>query len=123
MRLKLIPSLVLCTILSIAAAQSPGTGAKRLGLDESFEFVSYSKVAVSPDGKNVVIATERPDWKAQRYRDDLCREASFGESPPDLSGRCMLARSRSHTSGPAAREFGSAAVGSSCLLNGEAPIP
>lgn len=71
-RPKLISSLVLCTILSIAAAaQSPGTGAKRLGLDEFFEFVSYSKVAVSPDGKSVVIATERPDWKAQRYRDDL----------------------------------------------------
>jgi dipeptidyl aminopeptidase/acylaminoacyl peptidase len=42
-----------------------------LTLDEYFEFVDYSRVAMSPDGHNVVIATERADWKEQRYRADL----------------------------------------------------
>ncbi len=63
---------LLCAALCVAAvAQTPGPPAGKLGLDQFFEFTSYSKVAVSPDGRNVVLATERPDWKAQRYRQDL----------------------------------------------------
>jgi dipeptidyl aminopeptidase/acylaminoacyl peptidase len=43
----------------------------RLTLDEFFNAVDFSRVALSPDGHNVVVATSRADWNAQRYREDL----------------------------------------------------
>src|SRR5579862_4394968 len=52
---------------SLASAQSK----PKLTLDEFFNSVSYSTVAVSPDGNSVVIATERPDWDQQIFRNDL----------------------------------------------------
>src|SRR5579862_696348 len=52
---------------SLASAQSK----TKLTLDEFFNSVSYSTVAVSPDGNSVVIATERPDWDQQIFRNDL----------------------------------------------------
>ena len=45
--------------------------ASPIGLDEYFEFTDYSRLALSPDGKSVVIATDRADWKQQRFREDL----------------------------------------------------
>ena len=52
-----------------ATATIPPT--PRITLDEFFNFVRYSDVKLSPDGNSVVIATERPDWKLERYRQDL----------------------------------------------------
>ncbi len=40
-------------------------------LDEFFNSVDFTAVRISPDGGAVVIATERADWDANRYRDDL----------------------------------------------------
>ena len=40
-------------------------------LDEFFNAVDFSGVALSPDGHMVAIATTRADWNAQRFRDDL----------------------------------------------------
>lgn len=53
--------------------QTPSANSKpdTLSIDEYFELVDYSKIAISPDGRSVVIATERPDWKQDRYREDL----------------------------------------------------
>lgn len=42
-----------------------------LTLDAFFNSVSFSAVAVSPNGQAVVIETERADWKANRFREDL----------------------------------------------------
>lgn len=42
-----------------------------LGLDTFFNSVPFTTVALSPDGENVVIGTERADWKRNRFRDDL----------------------------------------------------
>lgn len=39
--------------------------------DAFFNAVSFSKVAVSPDGQEVVLQTERADWEANRFREDL----------------------------------------------------
>jgi len=43
----------------------------KLTLDEFFNSVSYSSVALSPDGTSVVIGTERADWDQQIFRSDL----------------------------------------------------
>ena len=46
-------------------------GKPKLTLDEFFNSVSYSSVALSPDGNSVVIGTERADWDQQIFRNDL----------------------------------------------------
>lgn len=43
----------------------------RITLDEFFNFVRYSNIKLSPDGNSVVIATVRPDWTRERFRQDL----------------------------------------------------
>ena len=43
----------------------------KLTLDEFFNSVSYSTVAISPDGSAVVIGTERADWDQKIFRTDL----------------------------------------------------
>ena len=62
-----------CFLLFTAATASlSASSAKpRLTLDEFFNAVDFSRVALSPDGRNVVIATSRADWNAQRFREDL----------------------------------------------------
>jgi dipeptidyl aminopeptidase/acylaminoacyl peptidase len=46
-------------------------GKPKLTLDEFFNSVSYSTVAISPDGNSVVIGTERADWDQKIFRSDL----------------------------------------------------
>jgi len=43
----------------------------KLTLDEFFNSVSYSNVALSPDGSSVVIETESADWDQKIFRKDL----------------------------------------------------
>jgi dipeptidyl aminopeptidase/acylaminoacyl peptidase len=40
-------------------------------LDEFFNSVSYDAVQISPTGNEVVLVTDRADWKANRFRTDL----------------------------------------------------
>jgi len=50
----------------------PASGSKpRVTLDEFFNAMDFSKVALSPDGHMVAIATQRADWDAERFREDL----------------------------------------------------
>ncbi|HKF53374.1 MAG TPA: prolyl oligopeptidase family serine peptidase [Candidatus Acidoferrales bacterium] len=42
-----------------------------LTLDAFFNSVSFPAVAVSPNGQTVIVETERADWKANRFREDL----------------------------------------------------
>ncbi len=58
--------IVLAFVLSSFADGKP-----KLTLDEFFNSVSYSAVALSPDGNSVVIETERADWDQQIFRNDL----------------------------------------------------
>jgi dipeptidyl aminopeptidase/acylaminoacyl peptidase len=46
-------------------------GKPKLTLDEFFNSVTYTSVAISPDGNSVVIATERADWDQKIFRTDL----------------------------------------------------
>lgn len=67
-RLRLI--FILCIIFG-AAANCPAQKKASLTLDGFFDSVSFPNVAISPDGQRVVVETERPDWKANRFREDL----------------------------------------------------
>jgi dipeptidyl aminopeptidase/acylaminoacyl peptidase len=61
---------LLLTSASTLLAES-GSGKPRITLDEFFNAVEFSKVALSPDGHMVAIATVRADWDAERFRQDL----------------------------------------------------
>ena len=52
----------------------------RVTLEEFFNSVDFRSVKISPDGKAILIATRRPDWRRERNRDDiwLWREGSQG---------------------------------------------
>ena len=67
-----IPANTLWLILVLGSASLAfADGKPKLGLDEFFNSVSYSTVALSPDGNSVVIGTERADWDQQLFRTDL----------------------------------------------------
>jgi len=43
----------------------------KLTLDDFFNWVEFRDVKLSPDGKSVLIGTERADWEQEIYRDEL----------------------------------------------------
>jgi dipeptidyl aminopeptidase/acylaminoacyl peptidase len=65
-RIALAGFVLLAASLLAAEAKKP-----RLTLDEFFNAVDITKVSLSPDGHLVVIATDRADWKNERFRQDL----------------------------------------------------
>jgi len=58
-------------ITAAVAVRVGGAGKPRLTRDEFFSAVDFDRVEISPDGHMVVIATERADWDAERFRQDL----------------------------------------------------
>jgi dipeptidyl aminopeptidase/acylaminoacyl peptidase len=73
-----------CLAVLLAATSSAFADSKpKLTLDEFFNSVSYSSVAISPDGDSVVIGTERADWDQKIFRTDLWlyREDARAASP------------------------------------------
>jgi dipeptidyl aminopeptidase/acylaminoacyl peptidase len=61
---------LLLTLLA-GSAFSFAQNKPQLTLDEFFNSVSFSSIELSPDGKSVVIGTERADWDQQIFRNDL----------------------------------------------------
>ena len=59
-------ALLLCAATATAQTTKP-----LLTLDEFFNAVDIHSVRMSPDGHAVAIQTERADWDADRFRDDL----------------------------------------------------
>jgi dipeptidyl aminopeptidase/acylaminoacyl peptidase len=59
-------SLLFLVVLPSALGQKPP-----LTSDEFFNAVDFRSVQISPDGHAVIIETVRPDWAAQRFRNDL----------------------------------------------------
>jgi dipeptidyl aminopeptidase/acylaminoacyl peptidase len=72
-RINMTTGKLLClTFLAVSTASSCfADGKPKLTLDEFFNSVSYSSVAISPGGNSVVIAAERADWDRQIFRTDL----------------------------------------------------
>jgi dipeptidyl aminopeptidase/acylaminoacyl peptidase len=47
------------------------SGKPKLTLDEFFNYVEFDGVRVSPDGRSIVMVTDRADWEQSIYRTDL----------------------------------------------------
>jgi dipeptidyl aminopeptidase/acylaminoacyl peptidase len=58
----------------------------KLTLDEFFNSVSFDALEVSPDGKSVVIGTDRADWDQQIFRKDLWLWRADGRNDDGNSG-------------------------------------
>jgi dipeptidyl aminopeptidase/acylaminoacyl peptidase len=71
-------ALAVLACLPLAAQQGPKP---RVTLDEFFDSVSINAAKPSPDGTRVLIATERADWKAQRFRNDIWLWTEGGGAP------------------------------------------
>jgi dipeptidyl aminopeptidase/acylaminoacyl peptidase len=69
--MKLSKHLLWFTVVFIFASLAFAEDKPKLTLDEFFNAVSYSSVALSPDGTSVIIGTERADWDQQVFRNDL----------------------------------------------------
>src|SRR5437016_13884121 len=63
---SLVVLLLLLPVLSAHAADKP-----RLTLDEFFNFIGFTDVKISPDGRAMVIGTLRADWDQSIFRKDL----------------------------------------------------
>ena len=61
-----VASLLFLAVVPTALGQKPP-----LTLDEFFNAVDIRSVQLSPDGHAVVVETRRPDWTANRFRNDL----------------------------------------------------
>jgi dipeptidyl aminopeptidase/acylaminoacyl peptidase len=65
-------SITLLALAGLLPGQTTAAGPKPLlTLDQFFNSVSINSVQLSPDGKAVLIATERADWAANRFRSEL----------------------------------------------------
>ena len=71
LRTALTAALCLLRITAPPAAHAASSGKPPVALDEFFNAVDFSTVALSPDGHMVAIATGRADWKNERFRQDL----------------------------------------------------
>jgi dipeptidyl aminopeptidase/acylaminoacyl peptidase len=67
-------------LIFFSASQVLAQNKPKLTLDEGFNSVSYPSVTLSPDGKSVVIGTERADWEQQIFRNDLWLYHDDGKS-------------------------------------------
>jgi len=79
---RLLPiSLLLAFAVNFAhAAAKP-----KLTLDEFFNYVEFDAVKLSPDGRSIVMVTDRPDWDQSIYRTDLWLYRDDGRGGGNLS--------------------------------------
>src|SRR5437867_10445029 len=80
---SLVVLLLLLPVLSAHAADKP-----RLTLDEFFNFIGFTDVKHSPDGRAIVIGTLRAGWDQSIFRKDLWlyRDDASGNGPlPQLT--------------------------------------
>jgi dipeptidyl aminopeptidase/acylaminoacyl peptidase len=69
--MKISKHLLWLSVPLISASLASAQGKPKLTLDEFFNSVSYSSVAISPDGNSVAIGTEHADWDQKIFRSDL----------------------------------------------------
>jgi acylaminoacyl-peptidase len=62
---------VLTLLVFLVFPLSHAAAKPKITLDEFFNSVSFRSVKISPDGRSVVICTERADWNQKIFRTDL----------------------------------------------------
>ena len=87
-----LAALLTCVAFHVSEAQTK----PKLTLDEFFNSVGYNAIELSPDGKSVVIGTERADWDQQIFRHDLW----FWSERDDKSGSLIQLTQSGHDSEP-----------------------
>ncbi len=55
----------------LAFSFAHGADKPKLTLDEFFNYVGFNELKLSPDGRSLVIATDRADWNQNIFREDL----------------------------------------------------
>ena len=93
---------VLCISFAFAPSQAPAqqSSKPKLTLDEFFNSVSYDSVEISPDGKSVIIGTERADWDQSIFRKDLWlyRDGKDKDKDKDKDGSLIQLTQSGHDS-------------------------
>jgi dipeptidyl aminopeptidase/acylaminoacyl peptidase len=74
-------ALCACACISGQAAEKPAAQKPPLTLDDFFNSVFIKALDLSPDGKSLIINTEKPDWEKQIFRDDLWIYREGGATP------------------------------------------
>jgi dipeptidyl aminopeptidase/acylaminoacyl peptidase len=77
----LLVSVLVFLILSFAHASDK----PKLTLDEFFNYVEFDAVKLSPDGRSIVMVTDRADWEQSIYRTDLWLYRDDGSGGGTLS--------------------------------------
>ena len=62
---------VLVAVALLFGSMAAAADKTRLTLDDAFNSVGFTALAVSPDGASVLIGTQRADWDNNRFRKDL----------------------------------------------------
>ena len=79
-RMLLVSFLAVLTLGLAHASAKP-----KLTLDEFFNYVEFDAVKVSPDGRSIVMVTDRADWDQSFYRTDLWLYRDDGRGGGSLS--------------------------------------
>src|SRR4029077_4370538 len=78
-------SVISASVFTHSTLAHAQTAKPKLTIDEFFNSVSFPSVKVSPDGKSVVIETERADWEQQIFRKELWLYLIASESLTQLT--------------------------------------
>ena len=81
-----IPRLLLTScVLSLSFQTLWAADRPQITIDEFFNYVGYDSVKVSPDGRAVVITTNRADWDEKIFRTDLWLDRLDGHGAETLT--------------------------------------
>jgi dipeptidyl aminopeptidase/acylaminoacyl peptidase len=94
-KIAAVVALVVTCALFVVAQTKP-----KLTFDEFFNSVSFSSIALSPDGNSVVIVTQRADWDQQIFRNDLWLYRVDGTLDPTKTGSLIPLTQSGHDTDP-----------------------
>jgi dipeptidyl aminopeptidase/acylaminoacyl peptidase len=97
--MKISKHLLMAAVL-ICAVPARADSKHKLTLDEFFDSVSYTSVAISPNGDAVVICTERADWDQQIFRHDLWLYRQSGTDDNARGGSLIQLTQSGHDTDP-----------------------
>ena len=77
--------LFVCVLAFLAAISAHAAGKPKFTLDEFFNYVEFDAVRISPDGRSIVMVTDRADWDQSFFRTDLWLYRDDGRGGGTLS--------------------------------------
>ena len=86
---------LVCILALLTFSFAHASDKPKLTLDEFFNWVEFDAVKLSPDGRSVVIVTDRPDWEKSINRTDLWLYRDNGQGGGTLSQLTQSGRDKS----------------------------